>query len=116
MGIVKKNSIILVDYAAARQREGATALDAMLEAGRARLRPILMTSFATSAAAVPAALALGPGGEMRAPMAIAVLGGVLVSTTLSLLLVPAFYVLLDTIRRASGRLVRRAPTPVDLAG
>jgi len=99
MGIVKKNSIILVDSAAELQRSGASALDAMLEAGRTRLRPILMTSFATSAAAVPAALALGPGGEMRAPMAIAVLGGVLLATTLSLLFVPAFYVLTDTARR-----------------
>jgi len=111
MGIVKKNSIILVDYAAELQRGGASALDAMLEAGRARLRPILMTSFATSAAAVPAALALGPGGEMRAPMAIAVLGGVLLATTLSLLFVPAFYVLTDTTRRWFSALVSRSTQP-----
>jgi hydrophobe/amphiphile efflux-1 (HAE1) family protein len=111
MGIVKKNSIILVDYAAELQRGGASALDAMLEAGRARLRPILMTSFATSAAAVPAALALGPGGEMRAPMAIAVLGGVLLATTLSLLFVPAFYVLTDTTRRWFSALVSRSAQP-----
>jgi multidrug efflux pump subunit AcrB len=111
MGIVKKNSIILVDYAAELQRGGASALDAMLEAGRARLRPILMTSFATSAAAVPAALALGPGGEMRAPMAIAVLGGVLLATTLSLLFVPAFYVLTDTTRRWFSTLVSRRAQP-----
>ena len=111
MGIVKKNSIILVDYAAELQRGGASALEAMLEAGRARLRPILMTSFATSAAAVPAALALGPGGEMRAPMAIAVLGGVLLATTLSLLFVPAFYVLTDTTRRWFSTLVSRRAQP-----
>jgi len=111
MGIVKKNSIILVDYAAELQRGGASALDAMLEAGRARLRPILMTSLATSAAAVPAALALGPGGEMRAPMAIAVLGGVLLATTLSLLFVPAFYVLTDTTRRWFSALVSRSAQP-----
>lgn len=91
LGIVKKNSIILVDYAATRVREGATRLDAVLEAGKVRLRPILMTSISTAAAAVPAALALGPGGEMRGPMAIAVIGGVTVSTVLSLVVVPAIF-------------------------
>ena len=96
MGIVKKNSIILVDYA--NQVRGKKSLDAraaMLEAGPVRLRPIMMTSFATLAAAVPSALALGPGSEVRAPMAVAVIGGVLVSTALSLLVVPAFYVSSD---------------------
>ena len=62
-----------------------------------RLRPILMTSIATMMAAVPAALGLGPGSEMRAPMAIAVIGGLVVSTALSLLVVPAFYVVADRV-------------------
>lgn len=95
MGIAKKNSIILVDYANQLRREGADSLAAMTRAGPVRLRPILMTSTATIMAAVPAALALGPGGEIRAPMAIAVIGGIAVSTALSLFVVPAFYVVSD---------------------
>jgi multidrug efflux pump subunit AcrB len=95
MGIVKKNSIILVDYANRVRETGANGLEAMLTAGPVRLRPILMTSMATLMAALPAALALGKGSETRAPMAIAVIGGLIVSTALSLLVVPAFYVLAD---------------------
>lgn len=98
MGLVKKNSIILVDYATQVRAEGKTAREAMLEAGPMRLRPIVMTSLATMMAAVPAALALGPGAEVKRPMAIAVLGGVAVSTLLSLWVVPAFYVLADAAK------------------
>jgi hydrophobe/amphiphile efflux-1 (HAE1) family protein len=95
MGIVKKNSIILVDYANQNRALGLDARDAMLTAGPIRMRPILMTSIATLMAAIPPALGLGPGTEIRSPMAIAVIGGVFVSTTLSLLVVPSFYVKLD---------------------
>jgi len=96
MGIVKKNSIILVDYAnSRRQADGLSAKDAMQLAGPTRLRPILMTSVATMMAAVPAALALGPGSETRAPMAAAIIGGLVLSTPLSLVVVPSFYVLAD---------------------
>jgi hydrophobe/amphiphile efflux-1 (HAE1) family protein len=95
MGIVKKNSILLVDFANQQRDEGKDATDAMAAAGPMRLRPILMTSVATFMAALPAALQLGPGSEIRAPMAIAVLGGLVVSTVLSLLVVPAFYVIAD---------------------
>ncbi|NVJ09255.1 efflux RND transporter permease subunit [Myxococcus sp. AM001] len=102
MGIVKKNSIILVDYALQERERGADALQAMLRAGPVRLRPILMTSTATMMAAVPAALALGAGSETRAPMSIAVLGGLSVSTVLSLLVVPAFYVVADRIKTRLG--------------
>ncbi|HTN90766.1 MAG TPA: efflux RND transporter permease subunit [Sorangium sp.] len=116
MGIVKKNSIILVDHAIevrGGHGEGAgEAMDAraaMLRAGPVRLRPILMTSIATLMAAVPSALALGPGAEIRAPMAAAVIGGLLVSTALSLLVVPAFYVLADDVQGRVARLrARRA--------
>ncbi|MBZ0136255.1 MAG: efflux RND transporter permease subunit [Planctomycetes bacterium] len=97
IGIAKKNSIILVDYANQLRLKGLTAREAMQKAGPVRLRPILMTSAATIMAAFPAALALGPGGEIRRPMAIGVLGGMLVATALSLLVVPAFYVLLDDV-------------------
>jgi multidrug efflux pump subunit AcrB len=104
IGIVKKNSIILVDYAnQVRQNEAANAFDAMLRAGPVRLRPILMTSIATMVAAIPAALALGPGSETRAPMAIAVIGGLVVSTALSLFVVPSFYVVADRLLRLARR-------------
>ncbi len=106
MGIVKKNSIILVDYANQAREAGADAATAMLRAGPVRLRPILMTSIATLMAAVPAALGLGPGSEVRAPMAVCVIGGLVVSTALSLLVVPAFYVVADRLvtklRRRKG--------------
>ena len=95
LGIVKKNSILLVDFAAHRRAEGQTAKQAMLSAGAARLRPILMTTVATMMAAVPSALQLGPGAEVRGPMALAILGGLSVSTALSLLVVPCFYVVAD---------------------
>ncbi|WP_037583855.1 efflux RND transporter permease subunit, partial [Stigmatella aurantiaca] len=108
MGIVKKNSIILMDYALQQREEGADALEAMRRAGPVRLRPILMTSLATMMAAIPAALALGAGSETRAPMSIAVLGGLSVSTVLSLLVVPAFYVVAD---RLKDRVGRHAPRP-----
>ncbi len=104
MGIVKKNSIILVDYALQQREQGADAVEAMRRAGPVRLRPILMTSVATMMAAVPAALALGAGSETRAPMSIAVLGGLSVSTVLSLLVVPAFYVVADRVKtRLAGK-------------
>jgi multidrug efflux pump subunit AcrB len=105
MGIVKKNSIILVDYAnEVRAHEKLTAHEAMLRAGPVRLRPILMTAVATLMAAVPSALGLGPGAETRGPMADAIIGGLALSTVLSLFVVPAFYVLADGIK---GWIARR---------
>ncbi|MEO8554420.1 MAG: efflux RND transporter permease subunit, partial [Kofleriaceae bacterium] len=96
MGIVKKNSIILVDYAnEVRHKENLDATEAMRRAGPVRLRPILMTAIATLMAAVPSALGLGPGAETRGPMADAIIGGLILSTVLSLFVVPAFYVLAD---------------------
>src|SRR5260370_31459908 len=95
MGIVKKNSILLVEFTnAKRYIDGFSVSDAILFAGPVRLRPILMTSLATLAAAVPPALALGPGAESRIPMAITVIGGVIVSTFFTLLVVPCAYSLM----------------------
>ncbi|MFH1022238.1 MAG: efflux RND transporter permease subunit [Planctomycetota bacterium] len=91
MGIAKKNSILLVDFTNQRRREGKGVREALLEACPIRLRPILMTSVSTIAAALPPALAFGPGAEARIPMAIVVIGGVLVSTLLTLLVVPCAY-------------------------
>ncbi|HEX9148192.1 MAG TPA: efflux RND transporter permease subunit [Thermoanaerobaculia bacterium] len=110
MGIVKKNSIILVDYANQARAEGLNARDAMLRAGPIRLRPILMTSVATLMAALPPALGLGSGSEIRTPMAIAVIGGLIVSTALSLLVVPAFYVTADRVAsKVRARFPARRP-------
>jgi multidrug efflux pump subunit AcrB len=92
MGIVKKNSILLVDFTnQTRQRGEPSVRQALLTACPIRLRPILMTSVATIAGALPAALAFGPGAESRVPMAIAVIGGVIFSTVLTLFVVPCFY-------------------------
>jgi multidrug efflux pump subunit AcrB len=104
MGIVKKNSIMLVDYAnEVRSKDQLDAHGAMLRAGPTRLRPILMTAIATMMAAVPAALGLGEGSETRGPMAIAVLGGLILSTILSLYVVPAFYVIADRVKQLLSR-------------
>jgi HAE1 family hydrophobic/amphiphilic exporter-1 len=95
MGIVKKNSILLVDFTNQRRKEGYKVYDALLDACPLRLRPILMTSVATVAAAIPAALALGPGAETTRPMAVVVIGGVTLSTILTLIVVPCAYSLLS---------------------
>lgn len=91
MGIVKKNSILLVDFTNQQRQNGLEPGAALLKACPVRLRPILMTSISTIAAAIPPALALGPGAETRIPMAIAVIGGVIVSTLLTLFVVPCIY-------------------------
>ena len=80
MGIVTKNAIMLVDFAIEEVKHGVPRKEAIIDAGRKRARPIVMTTIAMSAGMVPAAMALGDGGEFRAPMAIAVIGGLLVST------------------------------------
>jgi predicted RND superfamily exporter protein len=74
-------------------------LEAMVEAGRKRARPIIMTSIAMSAGMLPSAMGVGEGGSFRAPMAIAVIGGIIVSTVLSLVVVPAFFLILDDLSR-----------------
>ncbi|OGR89676.1 MAG: hypothetical protein A2992_02410 [Elusimicrobia bacterium RIFCSPLOWO2_01_FULL_59_12] len=95
MGIVKKNSILLVDFTNERRARGKNVYDALMEACPVRLRPIIMTSVATIAGAVPPALGLGPGAETRVPMALTVIGGVAVSTLLTLFVVPCAYSLLS---------------------
>ena len=104
MGIVKKNSILLVDFTNHKRRSAQPLppREALLAACPVRLRPILMTSFATIAGAVPAALALGPGAETRVPMAITIIGGVSVSTLLSLYVVPCAYLAMSVLERPSA--------------
>jgi len=95
MGIAKKNSIMLVDFTNQMREQGVERHEALMKACPVRLRPILMTSLATIAGAIPPALALGPGAELQRPMALAVLGGMAVSTLFTLFVVPAAYALID---------------------
>jgi hydrophobe/amphiphile efflux-1 (HAE1) family protein len=110
MGLVTKNAILLLDRAIVRVREmGETPMQAILEAGPERLRPILMTSAAMILGMLPTALGRGDGSEFRAPMAVAVIGGVISSTLLSLVVVPAFYLAIENLKARLG--VGRQPVP-----
>jgi HAE1 family hydrophobic/amphiphilic exporter-1 len=95
MGIVKKNSIMLVDFTNTRRVAGMSVHDSLMEACPIRLRPILMTSITTIAAATPPAISLGPGSETTRPMGVVVIGGVLLSTLLTLFVVPCAYSLMS---------------------
>ena len=107
MGIVTKNAIMLVDFAIEEIRQGIGRNEAIIDAGRKRARPIIMTTIAMCGGMLPSALALESGGEFRAPMAIAVIGGLISSTVLSLVFVPAVFVLLDDIGRGLWRFFSR---------
>ncbi|MCC7320044.1 MAG: efflux RND transporter permease subunit [Rubellimicrobium sp.] len=115
MGIVTKNAILLVDFAIEMRRHGLDRFTAMVEAGRKRARPIVMTSIAMSAGMLPSALGVGEGGEFRAPMAIAVIGGIVVSTVLSLVVVPSFFLIMDDLSRLLGGSIGRLIGPRDEA-
>jgi hydrophobe/amphiphile efflux-1 (HAE1) family protein len=99
MGIVTKNAIMLVDFAVEEIKRGVPRLDAIVDAGRKRARPIVMTTIAMVGGMLPSALGLDSGGEFRAPMAVAVIGGLISSTVLSLVFVPAVFVMMDDISR-----------------
>ncbi len=105
MGIVKKNSILLVDFTNQMRDEGHNVEEALLKACPVRLRPILMTSVATVAGALPEALSIGPGAETTIPMAVAIIGGVIASTILTLFVVPVVYSLFSKLEK---------PDPLDL--
>ncbi len=107
MGIVTKNAIMLVDFAVEEVARGKDRLTALLEAGRKRARPIVMTTIAMAAGMLPSAYGVGDGGEFRAPMAVAVIGGLIVSTVLSLVFVPSFYMVMDDLSRLTGWLFGR---------
>jgi hydrophobic/amphiphilic exporter-1 (mainly G- bacteria), HAE1 family len=103
MGIVAKNAILLIDFAKWGQEQGMDRRTAIIEAGRVRLRPILMTTFALCAGMVPVALGIGEGADFRAPLGRAVIGGVLTSTVLTLLVIPTIYEIMDEWReRVAG--------------
>jgi hydrophobe/amphiphile efflux-1 (HAE1) family protein len=113
MGIVTKNAIMLADFAVEEIRRGVPRTQAIIDAGRKRARPIIMTTIAMVGGMVPAALALGSGGEFRSPMAVAVIGGLISSTLLSLVFVPAVFVVMDDTGRFLWRFFGRAVGPVD---
>jgi HAE1 family hydrophobic/amphiphilic exporter-1 len=116
MGIVKKNSILLVEFTNHTRERGLGVREALLEACPVRLRPILMTSISTIAAALPPALALGPGAETRIPMAVVVIGGVLLSTLLTLFVVPCAYLVLPgRVRQEAADEAAFEPPPVPAA-
>jgi multidrug efflux pump subunit AcrB len=101
MGIVTKNAIMLVEFAVEAVREGKPRHEAIIDAGMKRARPIVMTTIAMAAGMMPSALAFGAGGEFRSPMALAVIGGLIFSTVLSLVFVPAMFMLMDDVGRFS---------------
>jgi HAE1 family hydrophobic/amphiphilic exporter-1 len=116
LGLAAKNSILLVEYAIERERDGLSQREALMEACRERARPIVMTTMAMAAGMLPTALALEKGAEFRQPMAVAVIGGLITSTLLSLVLVPVVYEFVDDfeqwLRPRLARLVTpREPTP-----
>ena len=100
MGLVAKNAILLLDAARVLEHEGVDREEALMAAGRKRLRPILMTTFALIAGMAPVAIGVGEGGEFYRPMAVAIIGGVITSTLLTLLVIPSFY---DSIEVARDR-------------
>ncbi|WP_414040669.1 efflux RND transporter permease subunit [Acidithiobacillus sp. M4-SHS-6] len=106
VGLVKKNGIIMVDFAVHRRREGATAIDAIVDACMTRFRPIMMTNLAAILGILPIAIGIGAGAESRVPLGIAVAGGIIVSQFLTLYITPAFYVLFENWK---GRWRRRSP-------
>ncbi|MCW1918000.1 efflux RND transporter permease subunit [Rhodobacter sp. KR11] len=103
MGIVAKNAILLIDFAIEMRARGMDRVKAVIEAGHKRAQPIVMTSIAMSAGMLPSALGVGEGGAFRAPMATAVIGGIIVSTVLSLVVVPSFYLIMDDLSWLLGK-------------
>lgn len=107
MGLVTKNAILLIDFIKKAMEDGISHYDAILQAGKTRLRPILMTTSAMVMGMVPLALGLGEGGEQSAPMAHAVIGGVITSTLLTLVVVPVIFTYLDDLKNFMLRQTRR---------
>ncbi len=104
IGIVKKNAIMIIDFALEAERsQGCTARDAVRQASLMRFRPIMMTTFAAMLGALPLAIGWGEGAELRRPLGIAIIGGLLVSQALTLITTPVVYLYLDRFRRRSPR-------------
>ena len=113
MGIVTKNAIMLVDFAVEQMKQGMERAEAIVDAGRKRARPIVMTTIAMVGGMLPSAYGVGSGGEFRSPMAIAVIGGLISSTLLSLVFVPAVFSVMDDIAGLGWRLFSRFIGPTE---
>ena len=113
MGIVTKNAIMLVDFAVERMAVGVERTEALVDAGRKRARPIVMTTIAMGAGMIPSALGVGDGGEFRSPMAVGVIGGLIASTILSLIFVPAMFTIMDDLGKLAWRGFSRFVGPRD---
>jgi HAE1 family hydrophobic/amphiphilic exporter-1 len=98
VGLVKKNGIIMIDFAESQRKEGKSAHDAIIEACVIRFRPIMMTTMAALMAGLPIALGIGAGAESRRPLGLAVVGGLIFSQTLTLFITPVFYVYMESLR------------------
>jgi multidrug efflux pump len=116
VGLVTKNSILIVEFANQLRDRGHSVRDAILQASRTRFRPILMTALATMAGITPIALGLGAGGESRAPLGVAVVGGMFFSTLLTFFVVPATYVAVARLQESMQRRPRAAERPVAASG
>jgi HAE1 family hydrophobic/amphiphilic exporter-1 len=120
LGLAAKNSILLVEYAIERERAGVPQREAIIEACRERARPIVMTTMAMAAGMLPTALSIGKGSEFRQPMAVAVIGGLITSTILSLVMVPVVYEIIDDFEHwlipRLGRFITPQEAPVTGGG
>jgi len=111
VGLVTKNSILLVEFANQQRAQGVSPHDAMLQAGIVRLRPILMTAFSTIAGIIPIAIGFGAGAESRRPMGVAVVGGMLTSTFLTLVIIPVVYTIFSDVGTWTRHALKRGAKP-----
>jgi multidrug efflux pump len=121
IGLVTKNSILIVEFANQLREQGRDLATATFEASVTRFRPILMTAISTVVGILPIALGGGPGGELRAPLGVAVAGGMIFSTVLTIFVVPAAYLVVENARQRLGRRPAHVPEvgeqrPVSVAG
>lgn len=116
MGVVTKNSILLIEYAIMSRRQGMSRFDALVDACHKRARPIVMTTIAMACGMLPVALSLtGGDSSFRQPMAIVVIGGVMMSTLLSLVVIPVIFTFVDDLDEALRRLLRRIGLAQEIA-